>query len=93
VLEFVKSIYNGKVLENDRIQLEGKELDIFIPSLNLGIEFDGDYWHTKEDAKEKDERKNQLCEEKGIRLLRIKESDWDSDRTQIEEKIKEFIHC
>lgn len=24
---------------------EGKELDIYIPSKNLAIEFNGDYWH------------------------------------------------
>ena len=92
VLEFVKTIYNGEVLENDRIQLEGKELDIFLRALNLGIEFDGDYWHSLENVEKRDETKNQLCEEKGIKLLRIKESDWDNNRTQVEGRIKEFLN-
>ena len=91
VLEYVKSIYDGEVLENDRKILEGKELDIFIPSLNLGIEFDGDYWHSKEGAKEKDERKNRLCEERGIKLLRIKEEDWDNNKENVKEEIKFFL--
>ena len=91
VAEFVKSIYNGEILENDRKILEGKELDIYLPNLNLGIEFDGNYWHSKEGAKEKDEKKNQLCEQKGIKLLRIKESDWDNNRSKIENQIKEFL--
>ena len=91
VLEFVRTIYDGEILENDRIQLEGRELDIFLPSLNVAIEFDGDYWHSKEGAKERDAKKTQLCEQKGIKLLRIKESDWDNNREEVENRIKEFL--
>jgi hypothetical protein len=91
VLEFVKLIYHGEVVENDRKILEGKELDIFVPSLNLAIEFDGKYWHSLESIKEKDERKNQLCEEKGIKLLRIKEEDWNTNREEVEKRIKNFL--
>ena len=91
VAEFVKSIYSGEILENDRKILEGKELDIYLPQLNLGIEFDGDYWHSKEGAQERDERKNQLCEEKGIHLIRIKEEDWDTDKEKVKEEIKKYI--
>ena len=46
------------------------EIDVFIKSLNLGIEYDGDSWH--KDI-EKDKRKNLLCKEKGINLIRIRE--------------------
>ena len=91
VLDFVLSIYKGEILENDRTQLNGKELDIYLPNLNLAIEFDGDYWHSKDGAKEKDELKDSLCEQKGIKLLRIKESDWDNNRSKIENQIKEFL--
>ena len=91
VLEFVKSIYGGEVTENDRIQLEGKELDIFLPALNLGIEFDGDYWHSLKNVQERDATKTKLCEEKGIKLLRIREEDWDNNRQSVKEKIKEFL--
>ena len=92
VLEFVRSIYKGEVIENDRTQLNGKELDIFIPALNLGIEFDGDYWHSKEGAKEKDEIKDSLCEERGIKLLRIKESEWDNNSEMVKEKLRRFLN-
>ena len=98
VLEFVRSIYHGEILENDRTALaeEGKkgnqkELDIYLPSLNLAIEFDGTYWHSSKEAQEKDETKNQLCEQKGITLLRIKESEWDTDRNLVESKISAII--
>ena len=93
VVDFVKSIYEGEISENHKGLFPNKqmELDIYLPQLNLGIEFDGDYWHSKEGAKEKDERKNQLCEEKGIRLIRIKEKDWTNNREQVEKQIREVI--
>ncbi len=91
VLEFVRAIYEGEILENDRKQLDGKELDIYIPSLNLGIEFNGDYWHSFERVKENDKIKNALCEQRGITLLRIKESEWDNNREQVKTQIKKLI--
>ena len=50
--------------------LKQKELDIFIPSLNIGIEYDGAKWHTNEI---KDIEKDQLCESNGVHLVRIRE--------------------
>ena len=93
VVEFIKSIYSGEVLENHKGLFSNKqmELDIFLPALNLGIEFDGEYWHAFEKVKKRDERKNQLCEEKGIKLLRIKEEDWDTDKEKVKEEIKKYI--
>ena len=52
--------------------LNGKELDIYIPSINVGIEFDGSKWHLN---KEKDEQKNHLCEQSGVQLYRIRDID------------------
>lgn len=46
------------------------KLDIFIPSLILGIEYDGSAWHQEID---KDIRKNELCKNKKIRLIRVRE--------------------
>ncbi len=50
--------------------LEGKEIDIFIPSLKLGIEYDGERWHKNLNA---DVAKNNLCLEHGIHLIRVRE--------------------
>lgn len=48
----------------------GMELDIYIPSLNIAIEYDGYAWH--KDIK-KDLKKNNLCAEKGIKIIRVRE--------------------
>ena len=50
--------------------LLGKELDVYIPSLKLGIEYDGSPWHR--DLK-RDMEKNRLCQENDVLLLRIRE--------------------
>lgn len=52
-----------------RKKINGFEIDIFIPNLNLGIEIDNSYTHKQE----KDRRKNQFLASKNIRLLRIRD--------------------
>ena len=48
------------------------EIDIFIPSISLAVEYDGVYWHQKK--KDKDDLKNERLAKLGVRLIRIKES-------------------
>jgi hypothetical protein len=49
LVDFIKSIYNGEIITNNRKILKGKELDIVLPELNLAIEFNGIYWHSLKD--------------------------------------------
>jgi hypothetical protein len=51
------------------------ELDISIPSLRKAIEYDGTYWHSLQDAKERDKKKNTAIKSAGYSLLRLKEED------------------
>ncbi|MCR5321694.1 MAG: DUF2726 domain-containing protein [Lachnospiraceae bacterium] len=51
----------------------GIELDIYIPSIKTAVEYDGEVWHNSEKRKKNDEKKNALCKEAGIRLIRIRE--------------------
>ena len=46
-------------------------IDIFIKDLNLGIEFDGHYWH--KDNREFDKLKTQRLEVEGFKIMRIRE--------------------
>ena len=59
------------------------ELDIYIPSRNLAIEFNGNYWHC---SLKKDKnyhlRKSNECAKRGIRLIHVYEYEWDDDRTR-----------
>ena len=50
---------------------QGYELDIFIPSKKIAIEYDGYYWH--KNKTKIDLEKNQKCKKDGIKLYRIRE--------------------
>jgi very-short-patch-repair endonuclease len=49
-----------------------KEIDIYIKELNIGIEFDGFYWHDDKD----DTTKTKLAKEHGVRLIRVFEDEY-----------------
>jgi hypothetical protein len=94
ILDLIKSITHEHVISNDRKALEGKELDIFIPNLNLAFEIHGIYWHssvapkrTSEWVKWHQRDKLDLCKQKGIRLVQYFEDEianhWESIEQQI----------
>ena len=68
---------------------DGKwELDVFVPSLNLGIEYDGIYYH-------KNKKKSDLAKEKyilnaGVRFLRVIETEKHAKKCVLENGA---IHC
>ena len=62
-----------EVKENYKTPFLGRmELDVFVPSLNMGIEYDGRGWHKNSKY---DDKKNARCQENGIDLIRIREDD------------------
>ena len=73
---YIKTL-NIPFIENDKSILDGKELDIYIPSKNLGIEFDGLYWHSNI-YKDKNYHLNKtnLAQSKGVQLIHIFEDEW-----------------
>jgi len=70
-IAFYISKFFPDIIENYRVPEFGKnELDIFIPCLRIGIEYDGSHWHKKT---EKDIAKDKLCTAKKIMLIRVRE--------------------
>ena len=58
------------------------EIDIYIPSHNLAIEFDGLYWHSEEKISDKNYHINKTaqCTENGIHLIHIFEDEWKNHK-------------
>ena len=54
-----------------RYKLDGVEIDIFLPSINVGIEYDGKYWH--KDTESIDLKKNQFLLSNNINLIRVRQ--------------------
>lgn len=101
VLEYVKSIYNRTIIENDRTQMqpndenkwiENHELDIWLPDIRVAIEYNGTYWHNLPNIIESDKFKKLQCESKGIHLISISEQDWNNDRKACESKIFQMVN-
>lgn len=57
----------------DLFNNHGMELDIFIPSIKTGIEYDGIAFHRKKTQVEREKRKYEICKKSGIKLIRIRE--------------------
>lgn len=64
-------------IENSRQIIKPFELDVFIPSHNIAIEFNGLYYHQDNGSNRKYHLdKTELCESKNIQLLHIFENEW-----------------
>lgn len=68
---YVKKFYPDAIQSYKFKDSNYLELDIFVPSLNIGIEYDGYYAH--HDKLNRDLKKYKICNSKGIRLIRIRE--------------------
>lgn len=71
---YIERSFSDAVLRDKSL---GRELDVYIPSEHCGIEYDGLAWHRKEKHINNDQLKEQLCFDKGIRLIRIREKGLD----------------
>jgi len=87
---------NLMMIFNDREVLNGKELDVYIPSLNLAIEWNGIYHYKKirddesfEKTANKDKQKINECFELGIKLYIVK--DLTSSKKFIKEETEKII--
>lgn len=69
---YIKKLYPNVISRYKPNNFGSFELDIYIPSINIAIEYDGVAWH-KENKFEREKRKYLLCKEAGIKLIRIKE--------------------
>ena len=56
----------------NRAILFGKEIDIYIPNIKIGIEYDGYRWHSKNN-RDKELEKDHFFAMKGIKIIRVKE--------------------
>lgn len=90
VYEFVKSLAPDAV-SGDRTVIGPRELDVWVPSRKLGIEYDGLYWHSAPVVKGRGgdpvhEAKFKLaaCNSAGISLFSVFEDEWRDKRPIVE---------
>lgn len=89
LFEYIQSIYSGEIIQSYRDVLE---IDIYLPNLGIGFEFNGLYWHSEE-HKEKNYHlhKTNYFNEKGIRIIHIWEDEWIFKNNIIKSQIKNWL--
>ena len=83
---------NIEYLHNRKDIIPPLELDIYIPSKNVAIEFDGNYWHsTLVKPLNYHNIKTTECEKKGIRLIHIFEYEWNLNSEKIKNYLRDIL--
>ena len=82
VEKHILKIFNKAEARNRSI-LCNKEIDIYLPDKKIGIEYNGNYWHSSE---HKDKyyhyNKSKEASQKDVRIIHIFEYEWMNNRTK-----------
>lgn len=78
IADFIKSFHKGVIETSKReILSHNQELDIYIPEKRIAFEYNGLYWHSEKEKKQKAHwDKMHECEKLGIKLFYIWEDVW-----------------
>lgn len=93
-LEETISSWGVSVITSDRTAIKPYELDIYIPSHSLAIEYCGLYWHSEQQGKNRQYHftKYKRCLEAGIQLITMFEDEWVTKRDQVCRKLRTLLH-
>jgi hypothetical protein len=95
ILQYIEHMGCDAIV-NDRCQLNGLELDIFIKSHSLAIEYHGLYWHSfgQKESKEdihRHQTKALNCHKAQIRLLQFYDFEWINKQTLVRSMISNAL--
>lgn len=91
VREFLDSLGISYGTSNRTI-LKGQEIDIFIPSHNVAIEFDGLFWHSELFCdRNYHKNKTDICLENKIQLIHIFEDEWEYKQEIVKSRIMNIL--
>jgi hypothetical protein len=85
--DFIKGL-GFDFLENSRKIIYPFELDIYIPSLKIAIEYDGLYWHCELNKPDDYHlKKTEICEANGIQLIHIFGDEWVNKKDIVKSRL------
>ncbi len=92
LVQFFKEV-GVNVETSNRSILSPKELDIYLPDKKIAVELNGLAWHTELRGKDKDYHLNKtiLCEQQGIRLIHIWDSEWINQQELVKSRLLSVI--
>ncbi len=81
-----------KTIQSSMSIIKPHQLDIFIPSHNIAIEFNGLYWHNElKLPNDYHLNKTELCKKEGIRLIHIFEDEWLNKKDIVKSRLKNIL--
>ncbi len=75
-------------------KIDNIELDIFISSKNIAIEYNGIYWHSDRILKDPVNyhcKKLSICDKNGIKLIQVFEDEWVLKKEIVKSRLKRII--
>jgi hypothetical protein len=107
ILSGLQKLYPGarskRFVADKNFPFKSLEIDVYIPELKKGIEFDGKYWHSIEGLKRSHpfvseeildkyhDIKDSFFKEKGIEVLHIREENWIRNKLKCFSQIYNFL--
>ena len=96
IIDYIKELVGkDNVIERDRKVLSnGREIDILIPSHNIGIEYNGLYWHSEKNpriGKFYHLEKTVIAQNKGVSLIHIFEDEYVLHKEIVKHKISHIL--
>lgn len=92
LVDFLESL-GIEVVRNSRSLIPPKEIDIYIPSHNLAIEYCGLYWHGELRGKNRTYHKDKYdaCQALGIQLITMYDSEWNRNSDIVKKKLQNIL--
>lgn len=96
IKEYLETLMNFSI-DKTKDKLDGKEIDMYIDELNLGIEYNGSVFHASlngayDDKPKYYHRDKFLCaKENGIHLINIFDVDWNNNQDKIKMYLKSLV--
>jgi hypothetical protein len=93
LVEYIKTIYKNEIQTSVRGLIPKNEIDIYLPNLNIAIEYNGLYWHSEKGGRFEDYHMNKMkqCNNKGIRLIQIFSDEWINKKEIVKSKLNSII--
>jgi hypothetical protein len=90
---FIESL-GFSVVQGSRRIIRPKEIDLYVPSKNVAIEYCGHYWHKEKTVgKNYHIEKTLACQDKGIKLLTIYDLEWKEKKDIVKSRIMHSLGC
>lgn len=93
IIKYIEEELGFNCSINNKRLLNGVEIDILINDTNIGIEYNGLFYHSESMGKNKNYHldKTKLAENKGIKLIHIFEDEWLTKKDIVKNRLKTIL--